>query len=171
MSVCVYIRLHKGVWGLHCTIAGCSTSVRNKLCLMKSGRLPKRCPPSPQVIITRPPSAFPLFSSLLLFLLILIFCLPPSFSLFPSHFFFSFPAPALSSFCQEGIGSVTLSSGTSPFSPCYLYRVTCSLNAPALIYYLKNSSKNKTMFFFFFKKTISIGILQHLSIPRKGFTV
>lgn len=76
---------------------GPSSSVRNKLCLMKTGRLPKLCPPSPPVIITRPPSASPssLFSSLLLFLFILIFCLfSPSFSLIPSHVSFS-PRPSL----------------------------------------------------------------------------
>lgn len=115
VHVCVLICVStEGAWGLHCTTAGPSTSARNKLCLMKSGNLPKRCPPSPQVIITHPPSAFPssLFSLLLLSLFILIFYTPhpPLFSLPFPLFFFSLRAPALSSFCQQGIGTVTLSS-------------------------------------------------------------
>lgn len=93
----VHICLRWGVWGLHCTIAGPAASARNKLCLMKSGRLPICCSPSPQVIITRPPSAFPssLFSLLLLFLLILIFCLPPFLFSLPFPPFFSSPRPSL----------------------------------------------------------------------------
>lgn len=58
----------------------------------------------------------------------LLFSLP-----FPP-FFFPLPGPALSSFCQQGIGTVTLSHGTSPFSPYYLYK---SLTVPAPMYFLK----------------------------------